>query len=62
MTSIAFGSPGRYIQGPGELYRLPLHTEKYTGVVFALIDTYFYDAMSQELAERYADGNCASIG
>lgn len=56
MSSIAFGSPSRYIQGPGELYRLPLHTKKYTGVVFALIDAYFYDGMSLELAKGYTDG------
>ena len=57
MSSTAFGSPSRYIQGPGELYRLPLHTEKYAGAVFALIDTYFYEELSRELAGRYADGN-----
>ncbi|MBQ3321273.1 MAG: glycerol dehydrogenase [Firmicutes bacterium] len=57
MSSIAFGSPSRYIQGLGELFRLPLHTEKYAGVVFALIDTYFYEELSRELAERYAAGN-----
>ena len=29
LTSYAWGSPGRYIQGAGELDRLAIHTEIY---------------------------------
>ena len=29
LTSYAWGSPGRYIQGAGELDRLAIHTEKF---------------------------------
>ena len=51
--SIAFGAPGRYIQGPGELLRLPEHSGTYGDRVFAIIDTYFYKELSGRLAEAY---------
>ena len=35
--SIAFGSPSRYIQGPGELYRLPGYSLSLGGRAFAVI-------------------------
>lgn len=44
----AFSSPGKYIQGPGELDRLTEHTEKFGENVFALIDPYFYESMSKK--------------
>lgn len=54
MTSIAFGSPSRYIQGPGELHRLAEHAGKYGNAVFAVIDSYFYDALSASFAGSFA--------
>lgn len=54
MAAIAFGSPSRYIQGPGELARLPEHAGKYGNAVFAVIDSYFYDALSASLADSFA--------
>ncbi|MCR5134392.1 MAG: glycerol dehydrogenase, partial [Clostridiales bacterium] len=53
MTAIAFGSPGRYIQGPGELGRLPVHAAGYGKGLFAVIDSYFYDALSGRLQAAY---------
>ena len=40
-TTRAFGSPGRYIQGPGELEHLCDYTQDYGKTVFAIIDSYF---------------------
>ena len=40
-TTMAWGSPGRYIQGPGELMNLPKYTSKYGENVFAIIDQFF---------------------
>lgn len=53
----ALTAPGKYIQGPGELDRLTEHTEKFGDTVFALIDPYFYDSMSNELKEQYSDSD-----
>lgn len=39
-TTRAWGSPGRYIQGPGELMRLAVHTKKYGKRIIAVIDEY----------------------
>ena len=42
-TARAWGSPSRYIQGPGELMRLTMHTKKYGKKIFAVIDEYFFE-------------------
>ena len=44
-TARAWGSPSRYIQGPGELMRLAMHTKKYGKKIFAVIDEYFLRIM-----------------
>ncbi|MGI6212922.1 MAG: glycerol dehydrogenase [Anaerovoracaceae bacterium] len=49
--SIAFGSPGRYIQGEGELYRLPEHAAGFGKKIFAVIDEFFFDDYSKSLNE-----------
>ena len=53
MASIAFGSPSRYIQGPGEINRLVCHTGKYGKRVFAVIDSYFFEKLSPHLQDIY---------
>ncbi len=53
MASMAFGSPSRYIQGPGELARLTAHTGKYGRKVFAVIDSWFFDDLSARLKELF---------
>lgn len=52
-SSIAFGSPGRYIQGPGELYRLPRHSLALGSRAFAIIDEFFFEKLTRELTEIY---------
>lgn len=55
----SFGSPGRYIQGPGELERLPVHTKKYGNSIFAIIDPFFYEEMTPKLSNLYREyGAC----
>lgn len=53
MKSRAWGSPSRYIQGPGELKRLPEHTEKYGNRIGAVIDEFFFDSYTKMLNEQY---------
>lgn len=53
-TTMSFGSPGRYIQGPGEFYRLPAHTEKFGKKIFAVIDPFFFETYKTELSKLYA--------
>ncbi|MBQ1489665.1 MAG: glycerol dehydrogenase [Eubacterium sp.] len=53
--SIAFGSPSRYIQGPGEFQHLPAHSGTYGSRVFAVIDSFFYEDFRKELAAAYAE-------
>ncbi|MDF2951246.1 MAG: gldA [Anaerocolumna sp.] len=52
-TTMAWGSPGRYIQGPNELNNLPKYTSKYGNKVFAIIDQFFYDSLTVKLKEQY---------
>ncbi|MGM0502808.1 MAG: glycerol dehydrogenase, partial [Bacillota bacterium] len=49
----ALSSPGKYIQGPGELDRLIEHTKDFGKNVLALIDPYFYESMSKRLEDQY---------
>lgn len=60
--SIAFGSPSRYIQGPGELYRLPRHSLALGGNAFAVIDEFFYETLNRELTELYRENRAAFTG
>ena len=55
----AWGSPGRYIQGPGELMRLAAHTEKYGKKVFAVIDAYFFEEYTDKLKRVYEEAGGA---
>ncbi|MEG0108619.1 MAG: glycerol dehydrogenase, partial [Lachnospiraceae bacterium] len=57
VTTKSFGSPGRYIQGPGEINRLPVHTEKFGKRIFAIIDPFFYDDLSERLLASYTEAN-----
>ncbi len=60
-SSIAFGSPSRYIQGPGELYRLPCHSLPLGDRVFAVIDKFFFEKLNRELKEIYEKKGAAFI-
>lgn len=52
-TTRAFGSPLRYIQGPGEFDRLPQHTASY-GNACVLIDGFLYQDLNARLELAYA--------
>lgn len=62
-TTMSWGSPGRYIQGPGEFDRLPVHTAKYGKKIFAVIDQFFFDNFTAKLTELYkeADAEFTSV-
>ncbi|MDO4322543.1 MAG: glycerol dehydrogenase [Lachnospiraceae bacterium] len=52
-TTMSWGSPGRYIQGPGELENLPKYTSMFGENVFAVIDQFFYDTLTEKLSRLY---------
>lgn len=43
-TTRAWGSPGRYVQGPGEMDNMALYARRYGQSAVAIIDPYFDDA------------------
>ena len=53
LTSCAWGSPSRYIQGAGELERLAVHTEKFGKRVFAIVDCFFFEEFTKKLSALY---------
>lgn len=53
-TTMAWGSPGRYIQGPGEINNLPKYTSKFGDNVFVVIDQFFYESLTEKLSALYA--------
>ena len=55
----SFGGPSRYIQGPGEMDRLAMHTEKFGNKMFAIIDPFFYDDLSPKLKKQYEDAGAS---
>lgn len=54
-TTMAWGSPGRYIQGPGEINNLPKYTGMFGENVFAVIDQFFYESLTEKLGAVYAE-------
>ena len=54
-TSRAFGSPSRYIQGPGEFKNLKEYVRQYNGTVVLLIDAFLFDTISSQLVNDFAD-------
>lgn len=53
-TSRAFGSPFRYIQGPGEFRNLERYASQYGQKVFVLVDAFLYERIRAELTEMFA--------
>lgn len=53
-TTRSFGSPLRYIQGPGEFKRLPEYTASY-GKAGILIDGFLFDSLNETLKKVYED-------
>ncbi len=52
--SRAFGSPSRYIQGPGELNNLPRFAGEYGKTALAIIDGFFFDELREKLPAMFA--------
>lgn len=54
-TSVrGWGSPSRYFQGPGLLRELSKYTGIYGKKVFAIIDQFFYESLTKQLKEDFA--------
>lgn len=51
---MVYGSPSRYIQGPGVFDSLSEYTAMFGKRVYAIIDVFFYEDMSRRLKEMYA--------
>lgn len=60
-TSMSWGSPGRYIQGPNELDNLPKYTSNYGEKVFAVIDQFFFESFTDRLSKLYTAGTFQSV-
>lgn len=56
ITTSAWESPGRYIQGPGEFMRLSIHTKMYGRRIFVIIDMYFFEEYTKKLECMYGEG------
>ncbi len=54
-TTRAFASPGKYIQGPGEMNRLKEYTSVYGNKVFVLIDKYLSDSIGSQIKLSYGE-------
>lgn len=54
-TTRGFGSPSKYIQGPGEFNRLEEYTSVYGPNVFVIIDRFLYDSISEQLKKAYSN-------
>jgi glycerol dehydrogenase len=50
----AYGGPGKYIQGPGEIDRLPAHLKSLGDSAFLLVDGFVLDTMGDALRESLA--------
>jgi len=54
-TTRGWGSPSRYIQGPGEINNLVKYTDMYGKKVMAIIDPFFYKSLSEKLEVQYKE-------
>ena len=52
--SRAFGSPSRYVQGPGEIRNLPLFAANYGPSALVIIDTFFYQEYRETIPAMFA--------
>ena len=53
---MSWGSPSRYIQGPGEINNLPKYTSLFGDNVFVVIDQFFYESLTDKLTKMYKKG------
>ncbi len=54
-TTRGFASPGKYIQGPGEMNRLKEYTSIFGSKVFILIDRYLSDSIGKQIKASYGE-------
>lgn len=54
MEARAFQSPSRYVQGPGQIKKLPLFAKNYGDTALAVIDTFFYKEYSEKIPTMFA--------
>ncbi len=52
-SSRAFAAPGKYIQGPGELFNLPEYAGLCGKIAYALIDPFFYNDIHNKLESAF---------
>ena len=50
MEARAFQSPSRYVQGPGQIRKLPRFAKNYGETALAVIDTFFYKEYSENIS------------
>ncbi len=55
--SRAYGSPMRYIQGPGEIDNLALHAAQYGSFAYVLIDGFIFDSIKTRLDTVFETAN-----
>ena len=53
----AYGSPSRYIQGPGEVNNLPKFAAQYGKTALAIIDTFLYGTLGKQIADIFAESD-----
>ena len=53
-TTRAFGSPFKYVQGPGEFNHLPEYSKPY-GKACVIIDSFLYAELNQKLENTYEE-------
>ena len=51
----AFGSPSRYIQGPGEINNLPKFAANYGNTALVIIDAFFFEEYQKKIPQMFAD-------
>lgn len=54
-TTRAFAAPWKYIQGPGEIDRLPEYSRAYSESAYVLIDGFLFDTLGERLRSSFKD-------
>ncbi len=57
----ALGSPGRYIQGRGEIENLERYLSKLGDKALILIDPFLYERLKEQLAEKFSADGCGLV-
>lgn len=50
-----FQSPSRYVQGPGEIRKLPAIVGNYGNSALAIVDTFFYKRFQEEIPKMFSE-------